>query len=220
MKKILVLCALVTSMAAAPAVGHVEVLPTTVTQNAFTEFTARVPTEREVATTSVRITFPPQVTVSSFAAPPAGWTLQETLADDDRTIGVVYRGGTIGVDRYLDFTFLGVGFDTGTTIWKTKQTYADGVVKSWTGPPEVPGDEGPETGPNQPGPASAIEVVAAGAAPAATVSASANKDENSGAGIWLGLIAIVVAAAAFLAAGFLWTTRPMKLPDDEPPAPS
>jgi periplasmic copper chaperone A len=219
-KKILVMTALLAGVLAPAAVAHVEVLPSTVTQNAFTEFTARVPTEREVPTTAVKITFPPQVTVSSFAPPPAGWSLQETLSDDGRTIGVVYRGGTIGIDRYLDFTFLGVGFDTGTAIWKTKQTYADGVVKSWTGPPDPPGAESVETGANQPGPASAVEVVAVGAAPAATVAAAANKSDSSGAGIWLGLIAIVVAAAAFLAAGFLWTTRPMKLPDDEPPASS
>ena len=142
MRKILVLSSLLAGVTAGPAVGHVEVLPATVTQNTFTEFTARVPTERDVATTAVRITFPPQVTVSKFAAPPAGWTLRETLADDGRTTGVVYRGGTIGVGRYVDFAFLGVGFDTGTTIWKATQTYADGEVKAWTGPPEVPGDEG------------------------------------------------------------------------------
>jgi uncharacterized protein YcnI len=220
MRRIVALTLVTTALGAAPAAAHVEILPRTVTQNEFTEFTARVPTERDVPTTAVRIDFPPQVTVSKFAPPPAGWTLREILADDGRTLGVVYKGGTIGLRNYLDFTFLGTGFDTGKAIWKSRQTYADGKVKPWTGPPETPGAASPETGPTEPGEAAAVEVIAAGTSAPATVSAARpSNDGNSGAAIWLGIIAIVAAVGAFLAVAYLWTTRPMTLPEDrEPPA--
>lgn len=212
----LALAAIATCVGSASA--HVEVLPRTATQNELTEFTIRVPTEREVPTTAVRIDLPAQVTLYRIAPAPAGWTAREILSPDGRTTGITYRGGTIGPRNYLDFTVLAVSLDAGATTWKARQTYADGTVKPWTGPPDAPGGESPETGPTDPGPASAVEFVAAGSTPTAATAGPTATDESD-AGVWLGIIAIVVAAAAFLAAAFLWTTRPMTLPeDDEPPS--
>ena len=48
------------------ATAHVEVLPTSVPAGEAVEFIVRVPTERDLPTTRVRVDFPPQVT----AAPP------------------------------------------------------------------------------------------------------------------------------------------------------
>jgi len=205
---------------AVPAAAHVDVLPVRVEAERPSEFTVRVPTERELPTTAVRVDFPDEVTVYAFAPPPPGWTMRERTSPDGRTVGVVYRGGEIPVGGYLDFTFLGTPFEAGPTVWRAYQTYADGKVKPWTADPEPEDAISPETGPTEPGPAAAVEVVAKGAlataaagAPAAPV---ATEVTSSDAAIWLALIAIVVAAAAFLAAGFLWTTRPMKLPEDPP----
>lgn len=197
------------AVGAAPAVAHVDVLPTEVAQGEPLQFTIRVPTERDLPTTRVRVDFPPQITVYSFAAPPPGWTMTPVRGPDKRFRSVVYSGGTIPVNQYLDFHVLGTPFESGTAVWKTRQTYADGAVKPWTGPAEKPGEEAPESGPTDPGPAAVVTVAEPGAAVGAT---STTTTDDSGAAIWLGVIAIAISAFALLALGFLWSTRPARLP--------
>lgn len=196
--------------AAAPAVAHVDVLPTQVAQGEAQQFTIRVPNERDVATTRVRVDFPTQITVYSFAAPPPGWTMRTVRGPDKRFRSVVYTG-SIPVEQYVDFHVLGTPFESGTATWATRQTYADGAVKPWTGPPEQPGEEASESGPTDPGPAAVVTVAEPGAAVAGTDAATATTDD-SGAAIWLGVIAIAISALALLALGFLWSTRPARLP--------
>jgi hypothetical protein len=198
---------------AGQALAHVEVLPGEVAAGESTEFTIRVPNERDVPTTRVRVEFPSQVTVFSFAEPPAGWGMAPLRANDGRFRGVVYGGGRIPVGRYADFRLLGTPFEEGLAAWPARQTYADGQGKPWTGPPELPGEAAaPESGPTERGAAPAVEIgppgSSAGAAPAA------GDDGDSGAAIWLGVIAIAISALAALAVGFLWSTRPARLPDD------
>jgi uncharacterized protein YcnI len=198
---------------AGAALAHVTVLPATVPAGEAAEFTVRVPTEREIPTVRVRVDFPSQVTVFSFAEPPPGWTLRPLRRPDGRYRGAVYSGGEIPAGRYADFRVLGTPFEEGTALWPSRQTYADGQVKPWTGPPELPGQEAAaESGPTDPGPAAAVEIVAAGSAPAGA--AAAGDDDGSDAGIWLGVIAIGISLLAALAVGFLWSTRPAKLPGE------
>ena len=124
--------------AAAPASAHVDVLPAKVEQNTATEFTVRVPTERNVPTTAVEVRFPAKITVFSFQPTP-GWTRTVLRKADDTVIGVRYTGGRIGVGEYQDFTFLGTPFGSpGPTAWQARQTYADGKVKPWVGRPRRP----------------------------------------------------------------------------------
>jgi uncharacterized protein YcnI len=211
--------------AASPAAAHVDVLPRTVTQGEAVELTARVPNERPAATVEVRIAFPPQVTVFSIGAPPAGWRTLTLRAPDGRLRGVRYVGGRIRAGRYADFTFLATPFESGTAVFRTEQAHADRTVSRWTGPPETAGDPAPgEPEAGGPGPAPAIEVVAEGAGQGATegaaegaaVGGDADEDASSGAGVWLGVIAIAIAAGAALFTGFLWSTRPARLPEDDP----
>lgn len=197
------------SLTAAPALAHVDVLPTRVVAGEATEFTVRVPTERPVATTAVRIDFPESVVVYSFAPPPPGWTIRPVLGGDGRFQAVEYRGRA-GPGRYVDFRMLGTPSQPGDTIWTARQTYADGKVKPWTGPPEEEGAEAPETGPTDPGPAARVSVLAEGEA----VTPGGSGDGDSGAGVWLGVIAIAISGLSLLALGFLWSTRPAKLPED------
>ena len=202
-------------LGASPAMAHVDVLPTQVAQGQSTQFTIRVPTEREVPTVRVAVDFPSQVTVYSFEDPP-GWKVQPVRAPDGRFRGVVYSGGSIGVERYVDFHVLGTPFESGQALWKARQTYADGKVKPWTGAPEKPGEESPETGPTDPGPAALVTVLEPGQAVSGTaVAASSGGDSDSGAAIWLGVIAIVISGLCLLALGFLWSTRPARLPPDD-----
>lgn len=200
---------------AGPAVAHVDVLPREVPAEEPVEFTVRVPNERDVATTSVEIDFPEAVTVFSFADPPRGWTLEPKLANDGRIVGAEYRG-ELAVERFVDFSFLGTPFEVGTTMWPARQTYADGNVKPWTGQPEDGDGASIETGPTEPGPAAAVEVLASGdvAAAGTEVAAGGSGDDDSDAGIWLGLIAIAIAVLAALGVGLLWSSRPARLPDD------
>jgi uncharacterized protein YcnI len=197
---------------AGAALAHVEVLPASAPADEATEFTIRVPTERDMATTRVRVDFPSQVTVFSFAEPPPGWTLTPLRETDGRFRGVVYSGGRIPAGRYADFHVLGTPFEEGLAIWPARQGYADGQVKPWTGPPELPGQgEAPESGPTDPGPAPAVEIGAPGSTAAG---ATAEDDDDSGTAIWLGVIAIGISLLSALSVGFLWSTRPARLPED------
>lgn len=199
-----------TVTAVATATAHVVVLPQVAPKGSPTEFTLQVPTERNIPTIAVRVMFPPQVSVYSFKVPPIGFTVTPILARNQSIIGAVFRG-TIPVGDYQTFQFLGTPFTTGLTRWPAYQTYADGKVKPWTGPVEVAGTVSPETGPTQPGPASSVQIVAAGTVTGTTTTSGSSSD----AAIWLGLIAIVIAGGAAVAAGLLWTTRPARLPDDD-----
>jgi uncharacterized protein YcnI len=203
-----------TAVGAPQASAHVDVLPREAPPGEAREFVVRVPTEREIPTVRVEVLFPPQVTVFAFAPSP-GWTRRELTARDGNLRGVVYSGGRIPPGEYQDFRFLATPFEEGTAIWRSRQTYADGAVKPWTGPPESGAGSG-ESGPTVPGPAAATSIsrrFAAGSAAPAT--AAPEGDGSSSAGIWLGVVAIAIAAASALGVGLLWSTRPARLPPDE-----
>ncbi len=55
------------------ALAHVQVLPSTAVNGQSTEFTVHVPAEGGLTTTSVRVDFPSQVSVSAVADAPR-WT--------------------------------------------------------------------------------------------------------------------------------------------------
>lgn len=196
---------------AAPALAHVDVLPVEVAQGEPLQFTVRVPTERTLPTTRVRIEFPSQITVYSFAAPPPGWTMRPVRGPDQRFRAVVYSGGRIPASQYADFHMLGTPFEAGEAVWKTLQTYADGQVKPWTAAALAEGEESSETGPTDPGPAAVVTVAEPGVAVGAPAATSSG-DGDSDAAIWLGVIAIAISAMSLLALGFLWSTRPARLP--------
>ena len=204
------------ALATSPALAHVEVLPAEVAQGEAVQFTIRVPTERAVATTRVAVEFPSQITVYSFAKPP-GWTVRAQRGPDGRLRGVVYSGNEIAPNGYADFHVLGTPFASGTALWKTRQTYADGTLKPWTGPAETPGEESSESGPTAVGPSAAVTVLEPGQAVGGAAAAAGDgpADAGSGAGIWLGVIAIVISGLCLLGLGFLWSTRPARLPPDD-----
>lgn len=198
---------------AAQAGAHVEVLPARAEVDQAQEFTVRVPVERDLATTAVRVEFPAQVGVYSFRPPPPGFLIQILRRPDGRIRGVVYRG-RIPVAAYQSFQFLATPIEPGVALWRAYQTYADGAVKPWTQASEPGGEEAAgETGPTAPGPAAATSVVAVGELAAGE---AREEDDGTDAATWLGLIAIAIAVMAALAAGLLWATRPMTLPPDDP----
>ncbi|WP_217921980.1 DUF1775 domain-containing protein [Miltoncostaea oceani] len=199
------------AVGAGPAVGHVDVLPSEVAAGSAEKFTIRVPSERAEDTVAVRVSFPTQISVYSVN-PAAGWTARILYRPDRRMRGVIFRGGRIGEDQFQEFEVLGTPQEAGSAVWKTTQTYSDGVVKPWTGPPEALGDAAQETGPEAPGPASATEIRVAGSEgpPAAEGDGSGSSDDY-----WLGLVAIGVSILAVVGVGLLWATRPARLPEDD-----
>lgn len=203
-------------LAAAPAAGHVDVLPAESVVNEAHEYVIRVPTEREVATTGVRVTFPDSVVVVRFATTP-GWNRRTVPAPDGGIRGVVYSGGAAVADEYVEFRLIATPIEVGTAVWRVQQTYADGVVKPWTLQPTPGADDEAETGLREPGVAPVTSFVATPSEAAAPAAANAD-DDSSPAAVWLGVIAIGIAAAALTAVGFLWSTRPMRLPPDDDPA--
>jgi uncharacterized protein YcnI len=212
------LALLVTLAAAGTASAHVDVLPTELVQDQSTELTIRVPNERTDAdTVRVRVGIPTQVTVYSIGPTPPGWKATAIRGANGKFATLVFSGGRIPPSRYADFTVLGTAFESGQAVWPVVQAYSDGKDKPWTGPPEKPGEESPETGPTAQGPAAAQTILQPGQAPAtgAAGGGGGSGDDDSGTAIWLGVIAIGISALAVLATGFLWSTRPATLPTDD-----
>lgn len=201
------------ALPAAPASAHVEVLPGELRVGTPAELTVRVPSERALATVAVTVRVPPQVLVYSVGPAP-GWRVATAPGPGGGVASVTFAGGEIGPGRHQDFTLLARPTAAGPAVWQSAQTYADGRVKPWTGPPEDPGDASAETGPSAPGPAAATTVLEAGA-PALPAGSAPRPDGGSGAAVWLGLIAIAVAALAALGTGLLWSGRPTALPADD-----
>ncbi len=193
-----------------PALAHVDVLPVRAPDGQATEFTIRVPAERAVPTMAVSVRFPSGIMVFSVREPPPGWTARLRRSPDGRLTGVVFDGGRIGANRYESFQVLGTPLGTGTTVWESEQTYADGVVVAWTAEPDPTGTQSDEAEIGEPGPAAAVEIVP----PSELVVAASSDDGGSGPAIWLGVIAIGLAALAALATGLLWSSRPRDLPPD------
>lgn len=211
------LALIATLVGAGTATAHVDVLPAELARDQLTELTIRVPNERTDAdTVRVRVGIPEQVTVYSVGPPPPGWKATAIRGPNGKFATLVFTGGRIPPNRYADFTVLGTAFESGQAVWPVIQAYSDGTDKPWTGPPEKPGEESPETGPTDPGPAAAQTILEPGQAPAAAAAAGGGSgDGDSDTAIWLGVIAIGIAALAVLATGFLWSTRPATLPEDD-----
>lgn len=200
--------AILAALAAAPmGTAHVSVLPGEAVLRESTEFTVRAPAEGGLTTNSVRLIFPPQVTVYAVADAP-GWTTGLIRRRDGRLGGVTWSGGRIPPGRYADFTILGTPFEEGVTVWKSFQGTVDGMVKRWTGPVETGDAVAPETGAGKPGPAAAVTIVATRAAGAV---------EDGGGSPWPAVVGIALGALALVGVGLLWASRPAALPPDGPP---
>ena len=211
------LAVLATLVTTGTATAHIDVLPAELPRDQSAELTIRVPNERPDAdTVRVRVGIPEQVTVYSIGPAPPGWKVTAIRGANGRFASLVFSGGRIAPARYADFTVLGTPFAAGQAVWPVTQTFSDGTTKPWTGTPEKPGEEAPETGPTEQGPAAAQTILEPGQAPAAAGGGgSGSGDDDSGAAIWLGVIAIGISALAVLATGFLWSTRPATLPADD-----
>jgi len=95
-------------------------------------YSARVPTEGKVATSSVQLDVPDGVSIVSASAP-SGATY-ELKREGDRIVAIVWTAA-IAPGASAMLSFVAHNPKAGDHIvWKVHQRYADGTSSEWTGP--------------------------------------------------------------------------------------
>jgi uncharacterized protein YcnI len=133
----------------ASAWAHVVVSPEKVVAGDYETLTVSVPTEKEIPTTKIRVEVPEGFLLSGVQPVP-GW--EHSFEEDGGVVrAVTFSGGEIGPREFQQFLLQAQAPEKpGEYPWKAFQTYEDGSVVEWTGPPDS--EE----------PASVIEVVSGG----------------------------------------------------------
>ncbi|GGH86109.1 uncharacterized protein YcnI [Pullulanibacillus pueri] len=165
------------------ASAHVKVQPYEVAPDSFEKFTVRVPTEKDIPTTKVRVVISNSVDVSSFQ-PKTGWTYETKTNADGKITEVTWTADGKGLlpAQFDEFNVMAhVNKDAKTITWKAYQTYSDGSVVKWIGP------EDSEY------PASVTKVVASASTDDTNQETSANQWP-----LYLSIIALVIGVFALL----------------------
>jgi uncharacterized protein YcnI len=203
--------ALAVALALAPAAGaHVTLQPEQAPAGGFTRLDVRVPNERDNAgTTKVEVQFPPGFLFVSYEPVP-NWDIEIAMRKLDKPVEqfgeqiteevdrVTFTGngeaGVIQPGEFQDFG-LSLGMPEGKAgsklTFKAVQTYSNGEVVRWIGPPDA----------EEPAPQvelTAAEGEEAAPAPAQQQAPAASEDDDDGNG--LAIVALVLGAAG-LAAG-------------------
>src|SRR5918994_1261987 len=133
----------------APAGAHVVVSPEVVTAGDYATLTVSVPTEKEIPITKIRVEVPEGFLLSG-EQPVPGW--EHTFQEEGGVVtAVTFSGGEIRPREFQQFLLQAQApVEPGVYPCKAFQTYEDGSVVEWTGPPDS--EE----------PASVIEVVSSG----------------------------------------------------------
>lgn len=114
------------------ALAHVRVLPEEVPADSFEVFTVRVPSEKDVPTTGVRVEVPEGFVVSRVEPVP-GWEYE--LEEEAGVVTAInWSGGEIGETEFRQFGVQGkTPEEPGDYPWRAFQTYEDGSVVEWVG---------------------------------------------------------------------------------------
>jgi uncharacterized protein len=191
------------------ASAHVTLQPEEAPAGGFTRLDVRVPTERDNAsTTKVDVQFPPGFLFVS-TEPVPGWNSEitmrkldkpveqfgEQLTEEVDRVTFTADGEGIGPGQFQDFGLsLGVPDKAGSTLtFKAVQTYSNGEVVRWIGPPDA----------EEPAPQvklTAAEGEGAAAEPAAQQpqAPAAEEDDDSGSDT-LSIIALIVGGLGLVA---------------------
>jgi uncharacterized protein YcnI len=129
--------ALFVVVTAAALSAHVTVVPRESQAGAVERYTVRVPTEGQVATTSVELEVPPDVTVTEVV-PGTGYTF-DLRREGDRIVAVTWKR-EIPPRASAEFVFVARNPRSGQVAWKARQRFADGTSADWIG---VEGDRRP-----------------------------------------------------------------------------
>jgi uncharacterized protein YcnI len=119
-------------LAGASAEAHVRITPQESKAGATETYNVRVPTEGEVATSSVELEVPVGVNIVSAEATAPG--TYELKRESGRVVTVTWTL-TIKPGDIARFSFVAQNPQGGETIvWKVRQRYADGTSSDWIGP--------------------------------------------------------------------------------------
>lgn len=118
--------------------AHVTVWPRESTVGVAERYTVRVPTEGQVATTSVELQVPADVTVTGILV--GSGNTYETRREGDQIVAITWKQ-EIKPAEVAEFVFFARNPRSGRQIaWKTRQRFADGTSADWVG---VEGDRRP-----------------------------------------------------------------------------
>jgi uncharacterized protein YcnI len=121
------------------ASAHVTVQPKEAPAGSFQVFTVRVPSEKESATTLVKVAIPEGVDVTRFE-PKSDWTYDTEKNAGGKITSVTWKaaGAGLGATEFGEFRMQGkVADNAKELVWKAYQTYSDGEVVEWTGAPDA-----------------------------------------------------------------------------------
>ena len=192
-------------MLAVPGIAwaHVTVSPEEVPADSYQVLTVRAPTEKDIPTTEIRVEVPEGFTAVGVRPVP-GW--ESEFEEDGGVIrAITWSGGEIRPQEFQEFAIQAkTPEETGEYPWGAFQTYEDGSVVEWTGPPE---EEGAEEESEDSGPASVVEVVPGAAQLGEETPGAGAAGMGLGflpiaayGGLVLGLLALVVALLALIRA--------------------
>ena len=117
--------------------AHVTVLPRESPAGMEQRYTVRVPTEGQVATTSVELEVPTGVVVTEVV-PGDGYTF-DVRREGGRIIAITWKR-EIPPKQSADFAFVARNPTAAEIAWKARQRFADGTSADWVG---VQGDRRP-----------------------------------------------------------------------------
>ncbi len=187
------LSVVLTFAATGVAWAHVRLVPEEVPADSFQVLTVRVPTEKDVPTTEVRVEVPEGFTISRVKPVP-GWEY-EFEEEAGVVSAITWSGGEIGATEFQEFDIQGkTPEEAGEYPWRAFQTYEDGSVVEWVGPEDA--EE----------PASVVTVAEGDHHGAATQGSNPEEASSAGAitpvaaysGLGVGALALVAALAALL----------------------
>jgi periplasmic copper chaperone A len=201
----------VTLTVASAASAHVTLQPSQAPAGEFMRLDVRVPNERDNAgTTKVEVKFPPGFIFVS-TEPVLGWSAtvskrelakpvevfgeQQTEEVDTITWTGDGRTGIVKPGEFQDFGLsVAIPDEPGKKLtFKALQTYGNGEVVRWIGPPDA----------EEPAPQVALARAAGAAEPVAAdaepVAAAAAAGDDQGAPVWLAILALALGALGLLA---------------------
>jgi uncharacterized protein YcnI len=117
--------------------AHVTVAPRESQAGAEQRYTVRVPTEGQVATTSVELEVPPAMTIVEVVKG-EGYTF-ETRREGSRIVAITWQRN-IPPKETAEFVFVARNPNAPQVSWKARQRFADGTSADWIG---VEGDRRP-----------------------------------------------------------------------------
>ena len=200
-------CALL--LVAVPAFAHVTVRTDNPAPEAFAKYTIRVPNEsEEAATIKIELLFPAGFSPGNYQ-PVQGWDI--SIDNDTMTI----EGGAIEPGQFQEFSFSAQNpADAGDLTFPAIQTYDDGEEARWVGEPDaeqpapvvtIEGEAGGHGGSHdevasEPTADGASNGAGTDAADDGTLAASSGTSPLSITSLVLALIAVALAAGAFVRA--------------------